>query len=93
MPGEISKGSFKVHADCENGKCVIKIEGNKIKEASTDEKNCKILKTTREFGPFNFPIIIEDYNIYTKGGKINKQNGLITITYPIINSSSDLTFD
>ena len=93
MPGEISKGSFKVHADCENGKCVIKIEGNKIKEASTDEKNCKILKTTREFGPFNFPIIIEDYNIYTKGGKINKQNGLITITYPITNSSSDLTFD
>ena len=93
MPGEISKGSFKVHADCENGKCVIKIEGNKIKEASSDEKNCKILKTTREFGPFNFPIIIEDYNIDTKGGKLNKQNGLITITYPIINSSSDLTFD
>ena len=93
MPGEISKGSFKVHADCENGKCVIKIEGNKLKDASTGEKDCKYIKMTREFGPYNFSITVEDFNIDTNCGKLEKKNGLITITYPIINSSSDLTFD
>ena len=93
MSGEITKDSFKVHSDCENGKCIIKIEGNKLNEILTNEKDCKMLKMQREFGHYNFTIIIEDYNIDTKHGKLEKKDGLITITYPIKSISSALTFD
>ena len=93
ISGEISKGSFKVHADCENGKCIIKIEGNKLNEISSIEKDCKIINMQREFGPYNLLITIEDFNIDTKSGKLEKKDGLIKISYPIKNSSSDLTFD
>ena len=93
ISGEISKGSFKVHADCENGKCIIKIEGNKLNDISSIEKDCKIINMQREFGPYNLLITIEDFNIDTKSGKLEKKDGLIKISYPIKNSSSELTFD
>ena len=84
---------FKVNADCENGKCIIKIEGNKINDIEQIKKECSKLKSKREFGPFSFTIVIEDTNIDTNSGKLEKKDGLIKICYPIKNSSSTLSFD
>lgn len=84
---------FKVNADCENGKCIIKIEGNKINDIEPIKKECSKLKSKREFGPFSFRIVIEDTNIDTNSGKLDKKDGLIKICYQIKNSSSTLTFD
>jgi len=92
VPGEINKESFKVNADCDNGKCIIKINGNKINDIAPIEKDCSKKFIKREFGEYNFTIIIEDINISSKNGKLEKGNGLIKITYPIAESSSTLTF-
>jgi len=93
IPGEVNKNSFKVHADCENGKCIIKIKGNKMNDISSIEKDCKMIKMSREFGNYQFEITVEDYNIETNSGKLEKKDGLIKISYPIKSSSSELTFD
>ena len=93
IPGEVNRDSFKVHADCENGKCIIKIKGNKMNDISSIEKDCTMIKMLREFGNYQFEIKVEDYNIETKLGKLEKKDGLIKISYPIRSSSSELTFD
>ena len=92
VPGEINRESFQVNADCDNGKCIIKISGNKIDDIEPIKKECQKLFLKREFGKYSFNIVIEDININTKNGKLEKGNGLIKIIFPIIESSSILTF-
>ena len=92
--GPVKKENFKVNADCENGKCIIKIEGNKINDIAPIEKECQnINMKNREFGKYSFSIVIMDINIDTSHGRLEKADGLIKITYPIKESSSTLTFE
>ena len=92
IPGEVSDENFNIQSDFQNGKCIIKIEGNKKNDISNLEKECKKIKNTREFGPYNFSIIIEDFNVDVDNGKLEKNDGLIKISYPIKVTSSKLTF-
>ena len=92
IPGEVSDENFNIQSDFQNGKCIIKIEGNKKNDISNLEKECKKIKNTREFGLYNFSIIIEDFNVDVDNGKLEKNDGLIKISYPIKVTSSKLTF-
>ena len=92
IPGEVSDENFNIQSDFQNGKCIIKIEGDKKNDILNLEKECKKIKNTREFGPYNFSIIIEDFNVDVDNGKLEKNDGLIKISYPIKVTSSKLTF-
>ena len=84
IPGKIDKESFSSHAECKNGKCYIKISGNKIDDIKDVKNNCKKIFSKREFGNFNLDIAIDNVNVDICGGKLNyNNNGLIEIIYPI----------
>ena len=84
IPGEIEDGSFTSQALCKNGKCYIKISGNKIDDIKDIKNNCEKIFSKREFGNFNLDIAIDNVNVDIENGKVNyKDNGLIEIIYPI----------
>ena len=91
IPGTIDLKTFKCHANCENGKCIIKIVGKKINDISKIKKSCNKFFTNREFGNFDLEIVIENVNIDIDKGKIyNKNNGLIEIIYPTKNTTTTI---
>ena len=94
IPGDLIKGTFKCNASCNNGKCIITINGIKKDDLLEVTKNNtqKIEnKSNREFGNFNLVIIIENVNIdVSKGAIQNKNNGLIEIKYDLKEESSEL---
>ena len=94
VPGIIPEGSFKANANCENGKCIITIEGNKTNEIESIAKECKKIGVNkREFGKFIFTIRIDDVNIDVKSVKKDGQeNGLVKFSYQIKENSSTVIF-
>ena len=91
IPGTIDLQSFKCSANCENGKCIIKIFGNKINDLSRIRTISNKFFSNRDFGNFYLEIVIENTNIDIDKGKIsNKNNGLIEIIYPTKEMSATL---
>lgn len=91
IPGTIDLKTFKCHANCENGKCIIKIVGEKINDISESQKNCNKFFSNRDFGNFDLEVVIENVNIDIDKGKIyNKNNGLIEIIYPTKNTTTTI---
>ena len=91
IPGKIDTKTFNCQLNLEDGKCVIKISGNKIDDVNDIQKNCNKYFTNREFGNFNLNIVIEDVNIdIDKGKLISKNNGLFEIIYPVKEKSATI---
>ena len=93
IPGKIDKKSFQVNSNCENGKCFIKITGTKVDDINKFKENNGKFFSKRDFGNFNLDIVLEDVNIETTSGKMQNNNGLIEIIYPIKVNSATLTFE
>ena len=92
FPGKCDEDSFECDVDCQNGKCFIKINGNKINDLENLDKEASKLVSKREFGKFQINIFIEDINIDINSGDIENKDGLIYITYNLTAKSSKMTF-
>ena len=93
IPGKCDEESFECDADCQNGKCIIKVSGNKINDLENIDKEKSKLVSKREFGQFQINIIIEDTNIDINSGKIDSEDGLVMITYNLMAKSSKIKFN
>ena len=92
IPG-LDKESFDCKIEWQNGQLFFKIQGIKKNDLSELEKKNIKITSKREFGSFNLDLFVPDVNIDINSGQLDYKDGLVIISYAVIEINTFLSFN